>query len=77
MPRDNSDNTKIPLPSTRLSLSLLSSPTATPNLCSDEQVSVCPNEALTSLLIQFWHVWTEVSFHWQGRLLLLGGYNHL
>jgi hypothetical protein len=41
----------------RLSLSLLPSPTAAPNLLLDEQVSVCLNEALASLFIQFWHVW--------------------
>jgi hypothetical protein len=43
---------------------------------SDEQVSVCTNEALASLIYTIWHMCTGVSFHWLGRLLILGGYNH-
>ena len=78
MPRDKSNkyrkSSKISVP---LSLSLSSSsPTAAPNLCSDEQVSEWTNEALASLIYTILQVQIEVSFHLQDRLLILGGYNH-
>ena len=40
------------------------------------ELSVCLNEVLTSLIYTILAS-VEVSFHWQGRLLLLDGYNHL
>ena len=40
------------------------------------ELSVCLNEAPTSLIYTIL-ARVEVSLHWQGRLLLLGGYNHL
>ena len=62
MPRDNSNKYRMSSPKDGpLSLCLLQ--LQLQNLSLNEQVSVCLSEG--------------VPFHWQGRLLLLGGYNHL
>ena len=59
----------------RLSLSL-SSPTAAPKLVS-QWTSECVSKWGASLFIYTRLAHVGVSFHWQGRLLLLCGYNHL
>ena len=53
MSRDNSNKYRKSSPK-NVCLSLLSSPTAAPNLRSDEQVSVCTNEVLASLIYTIW-----------------------
>ena len=75
MPRDNSNKYRKSSPKdVSLSLSLLQLQLRNLSL---KWTSECVSKWGANLLIYTSLACVEVSLHWQGRLLKLGGYNHL